>query len=216
VGECSAGLFDLIDLDLKNANRLHDQLAGSTANQDQAVYEMALSTARALLITRGIEAGSDAAVFESFRKHFVLAGLVDARFEAVVTEAARHDLPGLRQRKTEAIALLAEVEKLYHSMDNSLHFPAETGKEAAGAKPAAKISPTVERDYRSVACPTNFVKVKLDLERMKPGDTLRILLAEGEPIRNVPRSVEREGHKILEQERAGDDVWAVLIEKAPG
>ncbi len=35
---------------------------------------------------------------------------------------------------------------------------------------------------------------------------------DGEPIDNVPRSVLGEGHKIIEQEKAGK-YWIVVIEK---
>jgi uncharacterized protein (UPF0332 family) len=40
-----------------------------------------------LLITRGIEARSDVAVFADFSKHFIAAGLVDKRFQRMVTAA---------------------------------------------------------------------------------------------------------------------------------
>ena len=69
------------------------------------------------------------------------------------------------------------------------------------------------KDYRGVKCPLNFVKTKLDLEMMESGETLNILLDDGEPIENVPRSVQEEGHKILSQKMDGD-YWSVIIEKA--
>ena len=59
----------------------------------------------------------------------------------------------------------------------------------------------------------NFVKVKFDLAGMKTGDRLEVLLGEGEPIRNVPRSVVDEGHKVLAQSKV-ENHWSVLIEKA--
>ncbi len=70
----------------------------------------------------------------------------------------------------------------------------------------------VFRDYRGVACPMNFVKVKLDLAMMTTGQTLKVLLDDGEPMENVPRSVADEGHEILEQKKT-DDYWAVRIRK---
>ena len=100
-------------------------------------------------------------------------------------------------------------------MDNSLRFPAETANAAPQPTPSAKPAATLERDYRTVACPMNFVKVKLDLEGLAKGQTLRVVLGDGDPIRNVPRSVDQEGHKVLEQVRQGE-VWSVLIEKANG
>ncbi len=58
----------------------------------------------------------------------------------------------------------------------------------------------------------NFVKTKIELASMQAGQTLEIYLDDGEPIDNVPRSVEEEGHKILGKHQI-EDHWSVLIEK---
>jgi tRNA 2-thiouridine synthesizing protein A len=52
-------------------------------------------------------------------------------------------------------------------------------------------------DLRGVSCPTNFVKAKLALELVDPGETVVFLLDDGEPVKNVPRSLKAEGHKLL-------------------
>lgn len=57
-----------------------------------------------------------------------------------------------------------------------------------------------ELDLRGVMCPFNFVKTKLELENMPEGSILRINLDHGDPIKNVPSSVEMEGHSILKVE----------------
>jgi sulfite reductase (ferredoxin) len=211
VGECSAGLFDLIEVDLKQMDELEQKLSNGVSGdeRDNALYQLTLSSARMLLVTRAIEAPTDAAVFSSFSKHFIEAGLVDARFQGVITAAQSGDRSGLRTGETEIHALAQEIRKLYASMDNSLRFPAETTSKAA----AAPIPAPTERDYRGVKCPMNFVKVKLNLSKMQKGQHLRVLLDNGAPIENVPRSVAEEGHKVLEQTRVGDH-WAVLIEKS--
>ena len=54
-------------------------------------------------------------------------------------------------------------------------------------------------DLRGVKCPLNFVKIKLQLEKMNTGQVLEILIDEGEAVESVPPSVIQEGHKILEQ-----------------
>lgn len=69
-----------------------------------------------------------------------------------------------------------------------------------------------ELDLRGVICPYNFVKTKLKLETMESGQVLSVLLDDGDPIRNVPRSVENEGHTVLAQERI-DQVYRVLIRR---
>ena len=52
-------------------------------------------------------------------------------------------------------------------------------------------------DLRGVMCPFNFVKTKLRLEDMADGAILTVTLDHGEPLKNVPASVEMEGHTIL-------------------
>ena len=44
-------------------------------------------------------------------------------------------------------------------------------------------------DLRGVICPYNFVKTKLKLDTMQPGQVLEIFLDDGEPIRNVRRAL---------------------------
>jgi sulfite reductase (ferredoxin) len=125
LGECSAGLFDLIEVDLKTARNLREELRSGDSQDDDALYAIALRSARALLITRGIEAPTDIAVFENFRKHFIQAGLIGARFEPVIVAAQQKDAETLNRFEEEVFALLEAVEALYRSMDNSLRFAVE-------------------------------------------------------------------------------------------
>ena len=43
-------------------------------------------------------------------------------------------------------------------------------------------------DITKEHCPMTFVKTKLKLAQIAAGDTLEVLLTEGEPLENVPRS----------------------------
>jgi TusA-related sulfurtransferase len=52
-------------------------------------------------------------------------------------------------------------------------------------------------DLRGTPCPLNWVKTKLRLEEMQPGQVLEVVVDDGSPARNVPRSVEAEGHRVL-------------------
>jgi TusA-related sulfurtransferase len=69
-----------------------------------------------------------------------------------------------------------------------------------------------ELDLRGVICPYNFVKTKLKLETMGAGQVLAVILDEGEPLRNVPRSVSDDGHTVLRQEPFGR-AYRVIIKK---
>jgi sulfite reductase (ferredoxin) len=129
VGECSAGLFDLIEVDLKSARELREEFRTGEAQSDDTLYSISLRCARALLITRSIEAPTDRAVFENFRIHFIESGLIGKRFEPVVAAAQLKDVAALNQLEEEIFALLEAVEALYRSMDNSLRFAAEAAKQ---------------------------------------------------------------------------------------
>jgi TusA-related sulfurtransferase len=52
-------------------------------------------------------------------------------------------------------------------------------------------------DLRGTPCPLNWVRTKLRLEDMGPGAVLEVIVDSGEPARNVSRSVEVEGHRLL-------------------
>ena len=68
-----------------------------------------------------------------------------------------------------------------------------------------------ELDLRGVICPYNFVKTKLKLESMPPGKVLAVLLDDGEPIRNVPQSVQSEGYIVLHQ-KSEESAFRVFIQ----
>jgi sulfite reductase (ferredoxin) len=129
VGECAAGLFDLIEVDLKSARELREELRTGDVQSEDRLYSISLRCARALLITRSIEAPTDSAVLENFRTHFIDSGLVGKRFHPVVAAAQRKDLAGLIQLEEEVFTLLEAVEALYRSMDNSLRFATEAAKQ---------------------------------------------------------------------------------------
>jgi len=68
-------------------------------------------------------------------------------------------------------------------------------------------------DLRGVGCPTNFVKAKLALEDIAAGETARILLDDGEPVKNVPRSLKAEGHKLLGLRQTDEGHYVLELEK---
>ncbi len=49
-------------------------------------------------------------------------------------------------------------------------------------------------DVSAVRCPMTWVKTKLALERLAPGDVLLVACAPGEALENVPRSAAAAGH----------------------
>lgn len=53
-----------------------------------------------------------------------------------------------------------------------------------------------ELDLRGVLCPINWVRARLALEELRPGETLHLRLDPGEPLDSVPRSAREEGHDV--------------------
>lgn len=68
-------------------------------------------------------------------------------------------------------------------------------------------------DIRGVLCPMNFVKTVLKLEQMKDEEMLEVLLDDGDPIANVPRSVKEEGHQIISVEKLEENGYKLIIKK---
>ena len=62
-------------------------------------------------------------------------------------------------------------------------------------------------------CPMTFVKTKIELSKLKAGDMLEVLLTEGEPLVNVPKSSREQGFNVLEVSHVEGLVHKVLIQK---
>ncbi|MHC4293361.1 MAG: sulfurtransferase TusA family protein, partial [Planctomycetota bacterium] len=96
------------------------------------------------------------------------------------------------------------VEELFLSLDANLKFKTEAiAKEESSEKEKAK---NYVADLRGVACPLNFVKAKLELEKVDVGEVLEILLDDGEPAQNVPASFSEQGQEVLQTEDKGDHI----------
>ncbi len=60
-------------------------------------------------------------------------------------------------------------------------------------------------DITGEVCPMTFVRTKLRLERLQPGEILSVRLRGEEPLRNVPKAASDEGHVILGIVTDGND-----------
>lgn len=68
-------------------------------------------------------------------------------------------------------------------------------------------------DITRFVCPMTFVRTRLALESMAPGECLEVRLNRGEPLENVPRSVVEMGHEVLAlaPENGADGVFRLRI-----
>ena len=209
-GECGAGVFEVIQNDLQAAHKA------------QTPFEILLPAARALLITRGVDAQDADTVLREFEKHFIDSGLVHPQYRALLTRARGFTegwKTALDDRNAEIKSLLERVELLYSTLDANLEFhpPEKTvqtaEKTTEAPEPTAADTDTIELDLKGVPCPMNFVKAKLALEPLAPGARLAVTLDDGEPVQNVPASFRAEGQAIESITDLNNGHWRVIIKK---
>jgi len=68
-------------------------------------------------------------------------------------------------------------------------------------------------DITKEHCPMTFVKTKIKLAQISAGDTLEVLLTEGEPLENVPKSAAEQGFKVLDTIHIENNIYKVTIQK---
>lgn len=220
-GECGAGVLDLIELDLAGAR-------AALARGD--LHTATVLAARALLITQGHEARTDAEALTLFTRYFLDTGLVPQESRRLIEAARQRALAPANQFEPyqgEVESLVRTVETLFANMDQALKFRTAACGCAASTACGVRSSPAKpleveassctlahvdkEADLREAACPLNYVKTSLLLEQMNRGEVLSVLLSE-EGARNVPASAELDGHKVLSVKKEGGQ-WRLLIQK---
>lgn len=80
---------------------------------------------------------------------------------------------------------------------------------------ALEDAPAGELDIRDEVCPYTFLKAKLALEPMAPGQVLRVLVGNETSARDVPRGLADAGHGVLAVESTGGGLWAITVRKRP-
>ncbi len=76
-----------------------------------------------------------------------------------------------------------------------------------------EIKPDRTINIKGLTCPYTFVKSKLAIEDMEVGEVLEIILDSEEASRNVPKSMEDHGQKVLKVEKVSDTDWVILVRK---
>lgn len=68
-------------------------------------------------------------------------------------------------------------------------------------------------NIKGLQCPYTFVRSKLAIEDMEVGEVLEILLDSEEASRNIPKSMEDHGQKMLKVEKINDTDRVLLVRK---
>lgn len=130
--ECSAGLFDIIEIDqdtIREKRKEVEQLLSdgkqNTGKIEKLLHDIVFSENRMLLVTRGLDPRTDEDVYNGFEKEFIAAGIIPQKFK-VLTDKARNN-ESLIAEKPLIDELADLLNDLYQNMDDSLQFklPAE-------------------------------------------------------------------------------------------
>ncbi|HEY5300446.1 MAG TPA: sulfurtransferase TusA family protein [Acetobacteraceae bacterium] len=68
-------------------------------------------------------------------------------------------------------------------------------------------------DITAEICPMTFVRTRLALDRLAPGQTLLVRLRGTEPVANVPRAAMEQGHEVLAQDTGADGVTSLWLRR---
>jgi tRNA 2-thiouridine synthesizing protein A len=79
--------------------------------------------------------------------------------------------------------------------------------------PMADETPHDTVDITAQLCPMTFVRTRLALDRLQPGQILAVRLQGEEPRRNVPRTAAEQGHQVLGKAENEDGSATLLIRK---
>lgn len=207
-GECGAGVLDMIEADLNEAKIALEEAEKETYLAKEIKKALFLS-ARTLLIIKGLDPKGADEVFTGFREKFIDDGIASSSYSDIkdVFEGISDKLSPeeRKERFRYTKGFLEHINELYGNMDSSFNFPKL--KIGPQEKEAVNIL-----DLKGTPCPINYVKTKLVLENLDSGDTLEVLLDEGEPMDNVPKSLENDGHQIVKIEKQ-DGFYKVLVKK---
>jgi TusA-related sulfurtransferase len=68
-------------------------------------------------------------------------------------------------------------------------------------------------DITKEICPMTFVRVRLALDRLSPGEILNVRLRGAEPLRNVPRTATEQGHTVVSQSLEDDGATLLVLRR---
>lgn len=137
--ECSAGLFDIIEIDqdtIREKRKEVELLMGNipqgvpadlqsdgkqaTSKIEKLLHDIVFSENRMLLVTRGLDPRTDEDVYNGFEQEFIAAGIIPQKFK-VLTDKARNN-ESLIEQKPLIDELADLLNDLYQNMDDSLQF----------------------------------------------------------------------------------------------
>ena len=219
-GECAGAVTDMITDRITEAERAHFQ--GKLALEKKSIKEAGdhakrsvIASARALLVTEGMDFNDDWECLKKFQSLVIDMEIVSPNFARLIdnfeeiNEAS--DMKTASWWVSEAGLLVEECKVVQEKMQSDKSLRIRVGGNDPNKKANGSTKATI--DLLGVKCPFNYVKTKIKLETMASGSILEVLLDDGEPSENVPKSIKNDGHKVVSLvEEEGH--YKLTIEKA--
>lgn len=153
--ECSAGLFDIIEIDqdtIREKRKEVEQLLSdgkqNTGKIEKLLHDIVFSENRMLLVTRGLDPRTDEDVYNGFEKEFIAAGIIPQKFK-ILTDKARNN-ESLIAEKPLIDELAQLLNDLYQNMDDSLQFKLPSDNSQTDAKDSKEKDNQKEKSVESV------------------------------------------------------------------
>lgn len=230
-GECAGGAYEMMegfifesDQELHLARVMANK--GLTGHAVNKAYRAVIAASKALLVDEGVNSSIDLEILSEAQSQLVSKGILPSSYSRLVetmqnmgTKTPSSDFTDSKIKYAQDYVELCrsafeKKEKELKIKERALkEAQKNTEKEEAQATPTDLSEIFAKMDLSGVACPINYVKTKLKLEELDPGQLLEIILDEGEPIRNVPESLINDGQKIHVKEKVDDQHYRLVIEK---
>jgi len=225
-GECAGGALEMIENRILEAEQelYVARLLAAKEQHATAVnkaYRAVLAAAKAVLVPEGIDPNTDAETLIEFERRFGATGRIAADYTTPSAKigdlgpketTAAFAAEKLRYAKGFVEACKTMSEEIGQKLKADTTKPDQASQAAAPVSPAAVTKPVTTLDLRGVMCPINYVKTKLKLEMMEPGEFLEVWLDAGEPIKNVPQSLRNDGQNVI-SEAPVESYYKVTVEK---
>lgn len=202
VENCANELIILIENDIETVDsilRTLDDKNISEKEQERLFLEIMFYTCKAALPIKGLEDDSLSReeVFELFLDYFVLDGIFLEKFRDLIILAKMGLGLQLIANKEEVFEFIDYLKIVYNSLDDNLLFSQlDIDDELQQLKNF--------RDLRGVKCPLNYLKTRIALSKLEKNEFLTVLIDDGEPFENVPKSLANDGFEIVSKIKEQD------------
>ncbi|VAX22157.1 Ferredoxin--sulfite reductase [hydrothermal vent metagenome] len=213
-GECAGAALEIIDglfesarRDLITAQNLIEQ--GDAESAVKSAHVSAVQSAKALLVTYGLEPITDEETFRDFNNKVITRGFVAETWRAILVSvedklaSLAYDIEFLIERHE---GFMEECLAAYTRINAQTNV--EEKEERAHEATMQKL------DLTGVKCPFNYIKVKLALEEADSKTRMEVILDDGQPVKNVPQSLRNDGHTIVSMVELPNHQRLMVVEKA--